>query len=155
MKLARARCRGGREQAGSCLPKRFHLLLCSRWLLGHFGQRDWKRAIICFLDGLPALVFGEFQVTRLSCPNRVILYAVLLCHSVLVCFGSDLLPKLLNTCELSVVTLSSISRTTDGGGKQDGLGSWSVTPQPHAKGHACHAVVMGEGTEGYCLPTSP
>lgn len=117
MKLAGARCCGGTEQAGSCLPKRFHLLLCSRWLLGHFGQQDWKRAIICFLDGLPALVFGEFQVMRFPCPTRVILYAALLCHDVLVCFGSDLLPELLNTCELSVVTLLAVNRTTDGAGE--------------------------------------
>lgn len=51
---------------------------------------------------------------RLSCPNRVILYAVLLCHGALVCVGSDLLPKSLETCELSVATLSSVNRITDG-----------------------------------------
>lgn len=112
MKLARARCCG--EQPGSCLPKRFHLLLRSRWLLGHFGQQDWKRAIICFLHRLPAPVFGEFQVVRLPCPNRVMLCAVLLCHNVLVCFGGDLLAGLLSTCELSVVTLLAIHRTMDG-----------------------------------------
>lgn len=54
---------------------------------------------------------------RLPCPGRVILYAVLLRHDVLVSFGSDLLPKLLNTRELSVVTLSAVNRTTDGAGE--------------------------------------
>lgn len=93
MKLACARCHGGRGEAGSCLLKSFSLLLCSRWLWGLFGQRDWKRAIVCFLDGLPAPLFGEFHVVGLLCPRSVILYAVLLCHDVPVCLGCDLLPS--------------------------------------------------------------
>lgn len=157
--------RGSRCETSSCqmpwrqrtgwglLAKRFRLLQCSRWLLGHFGQRDWKRAIICFLDGLLALVFGEFQVMRLPWPYRVILYALLLRHSVSVCFGSDLLPKLLNTCELSVVTLSAVTGPWMEWGKQNGLGSCSLIPQPHTKGHPCCAVVMGEEMEGHCKPT--
>lgn len=83
---------------------------------------------------------------RLPCPSRVILYAVLLCHNVQVCFGSDPLPKLLNTCELSVVTLSAAKRGTHGAGEA----RWDG--QPRTKGHPCHAVVTGEGTDG-CTPS--
>lgn len=151
MKPAHARCCEGREQAGSCLPKRFCLLLCSRWLLGHFGQQDWKRATVCSLHGVPTLVFGEFEISRLPCPDRVILDAVLLCQGVLVCFGSDLLLKLLNARELSVVThVCNEDYGWSGGSKVCWAASSSGTHQPHAKGRLCHAVVTADGTEGYC-----
>lgn len=101
--------------------QRFHLLLCSRWLLGHFGQWDWKRAITCLLDGLPALVCGEFRLKQGD--FCVLFYCATMCWAVLV------LPKLLNTHELSVVPLSALSGTVDAWGKQDGLGSCSVSPQ--------------------------
>lgn len=36
-------------------------------------------------------------------------------------------------------------------GKQDGLGSCSVSPQSHSKGHMCCAVGMGEGNREIVL----
>lgn len=47
----------------------------------------------------------------------MIFYAVSLCHAVQVWFGSDPLPELFNTCELSVATLSAGKGSTHGAGE--------------------------------------
>lgn len=83
------------------------------------------------------------------------LCAVLLCHDVLGCVGSHLLPELLNTCELTAVPLSAVNGSRDGVGAAGWAGQlFSVSPAS-TKGHLCCAVGRGEGNRDIASLSKP